>query len=118
MATKVKFEINFVNKASKVCSQLRDGLRVIQWQQFKTDYKDYVGEGKEFATNFELYAAFAEVWNAHPVQTMNVDEIKAFIDNLGYSLVDINQARSEYYERRNSYTATIKADVVSEEIPY
>lgn len=120
MSTQVQFAINFVNKSDKVGSQLRDGLRVIQWTQFKSEYKDYVGEGKQFPTNFELYAVFDEIWKSHEIQAMNLGEIKDFIKSLGYSEVDINQARKEYYESRRGYTATIKADInqATEEIPY
>lgn len=120
MSTQVQFAINFVNKSDKVGSQLRDGLRVIQWTQFKSEYKDYVGEAKQFPTNFELYAVFDEIWKSHEIQAMNLGEIKDFIKGLGYSEVDINQARKEYYESRRGYTATIKADInqATEEIPY
>ena len=121
-ASTVEFALNLPTKSQKALTQLRDGLRVMFWTQFKSQYKELVDEGKQYPTNYELYAVFDEQWKQHSVQSMDLVAIRSFIKSLEYSEVDVNQVRKEYYEARRGITATIKANIkqsaVDEEIPY
>ena len=100
-------------------SQIRDCLVIVAWQDFRSTHKELVGEGKQFPSNFELYAVFNESWMNHEVQKMDFTGIKQFIASLEYSEVEINQIRKEYYEARKGYS--VKADIKTnetDEIPY
>jgi hypothetical protein len=115
----ISFGITLQSKSQRAVSQLRDGLRIVAWQDFRSTHKELVGEGKQFPSNFELYAVFSESWMNHEVQKMDFAGIKQFIASLEYSEVEINQIRKEYYEARKGYS--VKADIKAnetDEIPY
>ncbi|MFM7580952.1 MAG: hypothetical protein ACKN9E_10000 [Microcystaceae cyanobacterium] len=109
-------------KSEKVLTQLRDSLRIMYWQAFKSDNKELVGDDKAFSDYLKLYEAFNELWKNHEIHVMNLAEIREFIRSLEYSEVDLTTIRKEYYEKKRGITATIKAefndDEVTEVIPY
>ena len=92
------------SKSGRAASQLRDALRILSWTNYKSDQKEFVGKGKEFPSNFELYQAFDDEWKTHTVHEMELAELSKFIfEELEYTLEELNKIRSEYYEGRKQY---------------
>jgi hypothetical protein len=91
-------------KSGRAASQLRDALRILSWNNYKSEQKELVGKGKEFPSNFELYQAFDDEWKTHTVHQMELEELTKMIEEeLGYSQVELNKIRSEYYEGRKQF---------------
>ena len=117
-----KFVFNAIpTKSERAASQLRDGLRVLMWTKFQQDNKAVIVPGKE--GKFEAYAAFDAFWKQHPCQGMDQVQLEDFIQNtLGYTLPEINKIRSEYYEKKQSYSVkaaiTAQSDESTEVIPF
>ncbi|MEB3191171.1 MAG: hypothetical protein VKL42_12590 [Snowella sp.] len=108
-------------KSQRAASQLGDGLRILKWLKFRQDNKALIPAGKE--GGFAAYQAFEAEWKKEPVLQMDLDGVKAELDKLGYTTVEINEIRSNYYEKKKGYV--VKAGVApaheedfSEEIPY
>ena len=106
--------INIPSKSSRASSQLRDGLRILAWKTWKNDHKD------SELTGLDLYELFNQEWLAHDIQTFDLNAIKKFIKDLGYSEAEINKLRSEYYEARSHFSKqdNPQLETLSEEIPY
>ena len=91
-------------KSGRAASQLRDALRILCWINYKSEKKEFVGKGKEFPSNFELYQAFDDEWKTHTVHKMELAELSKFIqEELEYTLEELNKIRSEYYEGRKQF---------------
>ena len=92
------------SKSGRAASQLRDALRILSWTNYKSDQKEFVGKGKEYPTNFELYQTFDAEWEKHTVHEMELAELSKFIqEELEYTLEELNKIRSEYYEGRKQF---------------
>jgi hypothetical protein len=92
------------SKSGRAASQLRDALRILSWTNYKSDQKEFVGKGKEYPTNFELYQTFDAEWEKHTVHEMELAELSKFIqEELEYTLPELNIIRSEYYEGRKQF---------------
>ena len=93
------------SKSGRAASQLRDALRILSWTNYKSDQKEFVGKGKEYPTNFELYQVFDDEWKTHTVHQMELAELTKFIqEELEYTLEEFNEIRSEYYEVRKQFS--------------
>ncbi|MGL5034284.1 MAG: hypothetical protein ACRC6M_10855 [Microcystaceae cyanobacterium] len=123
----MKFAISIKTKSDRAASQLRDGLRILHWQEFKTEHKVIVGKGKQFADYLELYDVFDTCWKESEIQGLDLAGVEKFIDGLGYTTVEINKIRGDYYESKRGYQVTaavvpINGETVvsasTEEIPY
>jgi hypothetical protein len=114
MSATLEFALLLPTKSEKELNQLVDGLRIMFWYQFKSDYKEQVGKDKQFEDHLKLYEKFNQLWQNHPVKSMGLAEVKQFINNLQYSEQDVYQARKDYYEARRGFSATVKVD----EIPF
>ena len=104
-------------KSEKLLTTLKDGLRVLYWQQFKQENKDNVGKGKLVEDYLKLYDEFDPLWKSSEVHQWDLNQLRSEIQRLGYSVEDINQVRKEYYEAKKGITATIQATVTPEEAP-
>jgi pyruvate dehydrogenase complex dehydrogenase (E1) component len=92
--------INIPNRNEKLKSQIIDAFRIIAWQEYKNSYE---GELK----GLELYEKFKEEWLAHEIQKMTFAQIKKFMEKHEYTLSDISQIRTEYYQQRKEYQAMV-----------
>lgn len=103
--------INIPSKSDKQASQLRDGLRVLAWNQYKLDNQ---------VKGLEAYEEFDSEWKAHEIQNMSLKEIQKLIKDLGYSDNEILLIRSEYYRNREQLNGNANKPVaeIKEEIPY
>ena len=101
--------ISFPNRNEKLASQIRDGLRILAWQEYKNDNKSEL-------KGLELYEVFKEEWEAHEIHKMNLNKLQKFISELGYSQSDIAQIRGDYYRSRNEYKANNSVNNNSEEL--
>ena len=92
------------SKSGRAASQLRDALRILSWANNKSEQKEFVGKGKEYPSNFELYQTFDDEWQKHTVHQMELPELTKFIfEELEYTLEELNKIRSEYYEGRKQF---------------
>lgn len=89
--------IKFVTKSMKAANRVRDGLRVMAWEQYKIDNQ----LSKDSA--FDGYEAFKQEWNSHDVHSMSYEEVLAFVAELEYSEEEILEIRSAYYERKSRF---------------
>jgi hypothetical protein len=92
------------SKSGRAASQLRDALRILSWTNYKSEQKEFVGKDKEYPSNFELYQTFDDEWQKHTVHQMELEELSKFIqEELEYTLKELNEIRSEYYEGRKQF---------------
>ena len=119
-----------VTKSDRAASQLRDALRIDSWKKYKSDHKEKIDSMNKKASAEALYQEFDVEWKAEVIHQMELDELTKFIvEELGYSLQELNQNRSQYYEGRKAFlngngnaiaiASPYPAPVVeTEEIPY
>ena len=119
-----------VTKSDRAASQLRDALRIDAWKKYKSDHKDEIDSNDKKGSAEALYQKFEVEWKAETIHKMEFDELKKFIlEELGYSLEELNQNRSKYYEGRKQFTggntnaiaiaSSVNAPVSEvEEVPY
>lgn len=89
-------KLNIPSKSDKEASTLRDAIRILAWESFKQEFKS------EQLSGLELYEQkFNPEWKKHEVQKMNLNELKQFIESLGYTLTELINYRSEYYAKRD-----------------
>lgn len=84
--------INILSKADKKLSQLKDGIRVLAWEQYKIDNRVKGEEG---------YKLFEEEWLQHEIHKMDQAKFDKFIAGLGYTVDDLLAERNRYYQKRN-----------------
>lgn len=100
--------INILSKADKKLSQLKDGIRVLAWEQYKIDHRVKGKEG---------YKLFEAEWLEHEIHKMNQAKFDKFIADLGYTIDDLLGERTRYYQKRNQATGigNEPAEFVSDE---
>ena len=86
--------ISIPNRNDKLVSQIKDGLRILAWQEYKN-------QNESELKGLELYELFKEEWLADAIQKMNLTKLQKYIADLGYSQSDIAQIRGDYYRNRN-----------------
>ena len=107
--------ISIPSKSDIQASQLRDSLRVLAWNQYKIDNQ---------VKGLEAYEEFAHEWQNHEIQQMNLKAIQKLIKDLGYSVDEMLQIRSEYYRKREQMNGNASVSVNEtqeknlDEIPY
>ena len=106
------FALNLPSKSDKELYQLIDGIRIMLWTQFKSDYKDLVGEGKEFANNTELHEKFYEVWSSSEIKQYDLVQVKAYISGLGYTAQDVYDARKKFYDAKRNFFASKSEETI------
>ena len=106
------FALNLPSKSDKELYQLTDGVRIMLWTQFKSDYKDLVGKDKQFANNKELHDQFYEVWSSSEIKQYDLAQVKAYISGLGYSINDVYTARKEYYDAKRNFFANKSEETI------
>ena len=89
--------------SDKRASQLRDAIRIIAWDSYKSDNKV---KGKDEA--FKAYDLFSKEWNAHEIHDLDFDGVVEFAKDLGYEIKDLLAVRTEHYLRRNEMNGTVK----------
>jgi hypothetical protein len=87
--------INILSKADKKLSQLKDGIRVLAWEQYKIDNRVKGEEGYKF---------FEQEWLTHEIHKMDQAKFDKFIAGLGYTVDDLLAERNRYYQKRNRAT--------------
>ncbi len=103
--------ISFPNRNEKLASQIRDGLRILAWQEYKNDNESDL-------KGLELYELFKEEWINDEIHKMNLNKLQKFISELGYSQSDIAQIRGDYYRSRNEYKANNNVSNNPEQVPF
>jgi hypothetical protein len=97
MTTTTKTALTIPSKDQKQASELRDGLRIIAWKDWKSANK------KSDLNVLELYEQFAELWKEHDIHSKPLAGVLEFIKSLGYERSEILKIRSEYYQARQEY---------------
>jgi len=87
--------IRIPSKADKQLAQLKDALRILAWQTYKSE-NDVNG--------LDGYAQFQQEWQSNEIQQMPLPKLEKFIRSLGYSQEELLDNRSHYYERRQLVT--------------
>lgn len=100
--------IRIISKSEKKAGQLRDGLRIMAWEQFKID-KQLKNDNA-----FGGYESFKQEWNDHEVHDLSYQELLKFCNDLEYSEEDILKYRSMYYERKSRWNHAEEASASSE----
>lgn len=72
---------------------MRDALRIMAWQVYKSENK---------VRGLEGYEQFLEEWKEHEVHNMDLTKLNKLISGLGYSMNELANIRNEYYSRRNN----------------
>jgi len=88
--------ISIPNRNLKLASQIRDGLRILAWQEYKSDNKSDL-------KGLELYELFKEEWEKHEIQKMDLNKLQKYIADLGYSQSDLVHVRREYYQNKQGF---------------
>lgn len=103
--------INIPSKSDKQASQLRDGLRILAWNQYKIDNQ---------VKGLEAYEEFSDEWKTHEIQQLSLKEIQKLIKDLGYSDNEILVIRSEYYRNREQLNGNANKPLaeIKETIPF
>lgn len=87
----------------KRASQLRDAIRIIAWDTYKSE-NDV--KGKE--QSYKAYEAFKVEWQNHEIHSHSYEKIVEFAKDLGYEIKDLLAIRTEHYVRRNEMNGTAK----------
>jgi hypothetical protein len=95
--------INILSKADKKLSQLKDGIRVLAWEQYKIDNRVKGEEG---------YKIFEAEWLTHDIHKMDQAKFDKFIAGLGYTVDDLLAERNRYYQKRNRATGLVMNPLV------
>lgn len=103
--------ISIPNRNDKLVSQIKDGLRILAWQEYKN-------QNESELKGLELYEVFKEEWNAHEIHKMNLAKLNKFIESLGYTPSDIAQIRGDYYRNRNENNQSFKNNILEESSPF
>lgn len=120
----MKLSITIPKRSDKLASQIKDGLRIIAWQEYKNEYSKLPDneKGENPLKGLELYEEFKKEWNKHNIQTMELNELDKFLDDLGYSRADIADVRAKYYQARNEFKAkengNLNHELSEEKMPF
>jgi hypothetical protein len=95
--------LNIPSYTEKRASQLRDAIRIIAWDNYKSENQV---KGKEAA--FKAYESFKAEWTAHEIHELDYDGVVDFAQDLGYEIKDLLGVRTEHYLRRNEVNGTAK----------
>jgi hypothetical protein len=94
---KPAFNLSIPTRENKQASQLRDGLRIMAWQQFKLDWQNHPEYDEELKGK-ELYnQKFAPLWDKEPYHQMTFNELMQFIKSINYSVSEVLNNRNSYY---------------------
>lgn len=88
--------ISIPNRNDKLANQIRDAIRILAWQEFKTDNTSEL-------KGLELYEVFKEEWESHEIHKMNLNQLQKFIADFGYTQSDLVSIRREYYQNKQSF---------------
>jgi len=95
--TTTKTALVIPSKDTAQANELRDGLRIIAWKDWKKGQKDNELKG------LDLYEQFAELWATHDIHSKPLAGVLEFIKQLGYDKSEILKIRTEYYQKRDNY---------------
>lgn len=100
--------INIPSKSEKQRSQLVDALRILAWQQYKSENQ---------VSGKDAYKDFSVEWVDHEIHQNSFKDIQKLIKSLEYTELDLMELRNEYYRRRDRATgkASIRMDINAEE---
>jgi hypothetical protein len=84
-------------------SQLRDAIRIIAWDTYKSENKV---KGKD--EGFKAYEKFSVEWKEHEIHALDFEGVVEFAQDLGYEIKDLLAVRTEHYVRRNEMNGTAK----------
>jgi len=116
-----KFSLSIPSKENKQASQLRDGLRIMAWQNFKLQIKenpeilDELGIPRN-TKGLDLYElGFAPLWKTELL--LSHTELMQEIKKLGYTVSEVLNMRNSYYEkgRGNNKVPNQANEIPSEE---
>ena len=93
--------LNIPSFTEKRASQLRDAIRIIAWDTYKSENKV---KGKDEA--YKAYEKFSFEWKAHEIHDLDYDGVVDFAKVLGYEIKDLLAVRSDHYVRRNEMNGT------------
>jgi hypothetical protein len=88
------------NRNEKLKSQIIDAFRIEAWKSFKESYD---GDLK----GLELYELFKKEWEEYEIHKMTFTQLKKFMEKYEYTMSDIQQIRTEYYQQRKQYQAYV-----------
>jgi hypothetical protein len=92
----MQFKITISSLSQKKLSQLKDSLRILAWNEFKTNYKEEITKYKSV---LEFYQdVFDPLWSKSPISSMNLDEILKYIASLEYTPESLLEMRSKHYQ--------------------
>jgi len=95
--------LNIPSFTEKRASQLRDAIRIIAWDTYKSENRI---KGKDKA--FKAYELFDAEWKAHEIHDLDYKGVVEFAVDLGYEIKDLLAVRTEHYVRRNEMNGTAK----------
>lgn len=99
--------ISIPTKSQKSASVLVDALRIIAWTAYKSEQNNKPkSEESKDKTPYEIYQDFIPEWLEHEVHKMDLPKLQKFIKDLGYSENELQQIRSEYYEKKSAYKSS------------
>jgi hypothetical protein len=93
--------IRFPRKEDKRKGQLLNALRIMAWETYKADHKDYKPENPD--DKFELYGKFKSEWELEDIHTKTTEQILEFITDLGYSEAELMRIKNDYYNKQKSF---------------
>ncbi|MEG4286398.1 hypothetical protein QUB68_25025 [Microcoleus sp. A006_D1] len=95
--------LNIPSFSEKRASQLRDAIRIIAWDTYKTENQI---KGKDKA--YKAYEVFKVEWESHEIHELDYNGVVEFALDLGYEIKDLLAVRTEHYIRRNELNGTAK----------
>lgn len=88
-------------KEDKLKSQLIDHVRILAWQNYKSNNSTDL-------TGLELYEVFNAEWKAHEIHKMTVSKIEKFIADLGYTIDELVENSKDYYVAKKAYKVKLE----------
>ncbi|HEY9702291.1 MAG TPA: hypothetical protein V6C58_07580, partial [Allocoleopsis sp.] len=87
MTTEKQLSIRFPGKTDKRKDILLDGLRIIAWQARKQDLLPIRVTEENYSP---LYAEFQEQWLQNEVQSMNMEQLLQFLQEIDWTESHLN----------------------------
>src|SRR4028118_2034586 len=89
-------KITFLTRTGKKRSILVDALRILAWEQFRSEYKEELKD-----LQYGGYAVFDALWKEQEIHSQSYPEIVAYAITLEFSEGELINLRNNYYAKKN-----------------
>jgi len=87
--------ISIPTKTGKKCSILIDGLRILAWENFRSEYKEQLKD-----LEYGGYQLFDNLWKEHEIHSFSYSEVVAYAKTLEFNEAELINLRNNYYAKK------------------